>query len=208
METIATIIVSVVGALVVQILFATFAKLRSFYLLKLFSGSDFWGHGIEFVYENQIKALPDIEKDIENSDEIKIFSMRGGIYIDQDGALSSIINKNKQIKFLLSSPSNPYISERAEEVGMETENYRNFLTETFKLLLHKTRTNRNIERHIHSMAPIFRLLILNNRVYFSFFKHGVKGPGLKVFRAKANSIIYKGFSRYYEHMWKLSFNMD
>ena len=118
------LIITLIGQLILMGLIAFIIKIKKSSLIKMLSASRLFGHGIECVYNEQTDALPDIEKDIDDSAEVKIFCMRGRSYIQKDEDLSFILQKKKKIKFLLSDPNNPYINKRAAEIERSVDSYK------------------------------------------------------------------------------------
>ena len=192
----------------VMMLFAfIFVKAKNSSLLKAFSASRIFGHGIEYAYKDQNEALDDIKKDIKISDNISIFCIRGRSYIQQDEELSYVLDSHKNIRFLLSNPDNPYVIKRAAELNMTAEDYKTQLRVNLRELIRNSHEKNYIQKKVHNEPPVFRILILDNRLYFSYFKEHKMGSKLPVFRAKYSSEIYVGFKRYFDYHWDNSQDM-
>jgi hypothetical protein len=202
------IVTSILAELFLLLVAFIFIKLRNSSILKSLSASRIFGHGIEYAYTNQDKALVDIKKDIENSNNISIFCIRGRSYIEQDEVLSFILDTHKRIRFLLSNPENPFVVSRATELEKSPEVYKNDLRNNLRQLLDSTIGRQSIEKKVHNEPPVFRLLILDNRLYFSYFTAHSMGSRLVNFRVKPSSEIYKGFKRYYDFLWDNSQDMN
>jgi hypothetical protein len=112
--------------------------------------------------------------------------------------------RKKEIKFLVVDPESSYIDERARELRESPEEYKTKLIATFKELINKTDDKENIKKRYHKEPPVFRFLILQEKVYFSFFEKEKKGTSVKVIRANAKSEFYRGLNRYFEYIWNSS----
>lgn len=203
------LLTGILGEIILALLGWIIVKAKSSSLLKIISSSKLFGHGIEYVYPSHDKAVDDMKIDIDKSAFVKIMCIRGRSFIQADEELSYVMtSNNKNIKFLLSSPTNTYIDLRANEIGKPPELYRKEIENNLQQLFSATIGLNNIEKKIHNEPPIFRLIIMENRIYFSFFKESKMGTQLQVFRAKSNSSIYKGLNRYYDYVWNTASDME
>lgn len=199
------LISSILIEIALSIILWIVAKVKSSSILKAISSSKLFGHGIEYVYSSYDKAKSDIKKDVDISPFVKIMCIRGRSFIQPDEELSVLAStRQTHVKYLLSSPQNPYLKMRANELGHDLDIYIQDVKSNLEQLYNTSRGINNIETRVHNEAPVFRLIILENGIYFSFFVKIKMGKQLSVFRAKSNSIIYKGLNRYFDYVWETS----
>lgn len=197
------VVYGLVAEIIVMLIVIVIAKVKNSSLFMIFAASKIFGHGIEYVYKEQRDASKDILKDIESSTTVKLLCMRGRSFIQTDAELSQILEKrNLTIQYLVLDPDSQFVQKRADELNKQ--NYKQELETNISDLKTQTQGKANVAKRIHDQPPVFRLLILDNRIYFSFFEKNKLGSQLPVFRAKDSSPIYKGLVRYYEYIWGIS----
>ena len=208
-------LIGVLGSLTASIIIYVFITWNVQFLSKRLSGSRLFGHGVEYKYKGQEKATKDILKDAKDSSFVYIFTIRGYSYFQPERDLSVLTEgEEKSIKLLISNPCDgsdisSVVKIRADEYKNSTpEKYKQELIsgiDTIKIIMSK---RSNIECRLHAEPPVFRMIILSNRIYVSFFAPYKSGSKLPVFRVNPTSDIYIGFKRYFELHWQKGANVN
>lgn len=159
-------------------------------------------------YGNQNEVVELIKKDIENSQEICIFTMRGHSWLLPEREFGYVPNLiDKKVKYCVSDPKeknnpNKFIIQRAQEYKNTTpKSYWNDIYNDINKVKAIMKINPNFQCKLHMEPAVFRIFIFNDNIYFSFFKAYVSGSQLPVYSAKKESEIYKGFKRFFDIMW-------
>ncbi len=201
-------LIGIAASLAAAFLFVWISKWRKLQWFKRLSGSAIFRHGVEYVYPSQKEATRDITSDILHSKEIRIFTMRGYSFILPEREFSFITDQSeKMIRFLIANPGsrklpNPEIFKRGKEYkNANPESYRNDIcSELGKLRIIMLR-NKHVKCRLHSEPATFRVVILDDRLYLSFFSPYQSGSQLPIHRIKKGSLIYQGFLRHFEAIW-------
>jgi hypothetical protein len=93
------LLTSIAVELIIALIGYLFIKAKNSSLLQKISASKLFSHGIEYVYDNQKVAAEDIQRDMDNSKCIKIFTYRGRSFVhefERDEKLSSVLNERKK----------------------------------------------------------------------------------------------------------------
>lgn len=202
MELMHGIIVTIVAEIILMIVLTIWTNIRKKKWLSRIC-SKIFKHGVECVYQNQAQAINDIKKDIENSNGIKIFCMRGRSFIQYDQPLSYILEKrNFEIKYLLADPNSSFVEKRAQEIN-KIKSYKGELENNLSDLFAVSGEKKEVEVRTHRQPAVFRLIILDDSLYLSFFTSDL-GSQLNVFKINKESLIYEGFNRYFKMIWDIS----
>lgn len=189
--------------IIIGIVIYVVAKFKNSTILKILASSKIFGHGIEYVYKNQNYAMKDMVADIQATRKVKIFCMRGRSFIQSDAELSAMIERRDlDIQYLVLDPESYFVSKRSEELNKP--NYKQELETNITDLVNQSVGKNNIHKKKHNQPPVFRILILDSRIYFSFFEENKLGSKIPIFRAKKNTAIYNGLNRYFNFIWDVS----
>jgi len=185
------------------------SKYKQVRWFKLISGSSIFGHGVEYVYTSQKEAVLDIIKDINHSDYIKIYTMRGFSFLEPEEDFSSFMRQQeKSIELLIANPGskqspNPEVINRGvETLTADPEMYRKDIIRALEKARILKEHNKRIKCKIHTEPATFRIILLKNRIYLSFFEPYKSGSQLPIYRIKSDSHIGMAFERLFRQVWK------
>jgi hypothetical protein len=177
--------------------------------LKWISGSFLFGPGIEYVYSSQQEAVPDIIEDIKHSDRIRIYTMRGFSFLEPEEDFSSFMDDTgKSIEMLIANPGskrhpNPEVINRGRETKTsDPDMYRKDIIRAIKKVKILMERNKRLRCRLHTEPSTFRMILLNKRLYLSFFEPYTSGSQLTIYRIKPETHIYRAFQRLFEQVWR------
>lgn len=165
--------------------------------------------GIEYVYSNDKDASRDIVKYTRRSKEIKIFSMRAYRLILESSALHFLLEPNcpvGEVRILLADPDSDSVLKRAREYAefdstYTVESYRNEIQYSIENIHTRLHRLPKVKMRIHREYASFRLLIVDEYLFLSFFLKDESGDTSKVFRVSIHSPLYHAFYRYFDSIW-------
>jgi len=168
------------------------------------------GSGVEFVYSNDSEASEDMLKYVRRSKTIKMFSMRAHRLLIKERPLHFLIAPDcpvRDIKILLADPDSESMAARAQEYVCSQPNYtvdgykRDIRWSVESVAGHAT-TKPWIKLRLHQEPACFRILIVDDFLFLSFFLEDTSGEESEVFRVSRLSSLYRAVNRYFDWIWE------
>ncbi|HOZ46150.1 MAG TPA: hypothetical protein PK468_06045 [Candidatus Hydrogenedentes bacterium] len=207
------IVISVSSSLIASVVFAAVStliasvKFRKQLTVIL---SQLTGSGVDYVYANEKDAAEDLAKFTRRSEEVAIFGMRGFRVLSHDRPLHFLLEVGcpiKRLRCMCVDPDSEVARKRGAEYAQIDTSYSEarYLKDvrfSVDTLLHHAEENERISVKVHEQNASFRLLILDDYLFLSFFSSDAVGQDSKVLRIPRQSPLYRAFCRYFEGQWE------
>lgn len=108
-------------------------------------------------------------------------------------------------KFLLLNPQSKYVKEKAIEEGDTPIGWKNEIEASIERL-HTLRDQHhlNLEIRLFDSYPIFRIILVNSIMYFSWYPSGRRGSTSPMqISENINQSMYEPFSNYFNKLWEI-----
>lgn len=154
-------------------------------------------------FKNQKSALRYIRKDAKNSATIRVIAMKGDTFSNpgKSGDLRDILtNGPANQKYLISSPNNPYVLKRGQELNNNT--LKAGIENSIACFEDIANQKPQMKIRLHKEVLRFRLIIFDDSLYLSFQSTdtpGRKSPMQRYFRTSSG---YSALEAYFEDMWE------
>ena len=171
--------------------------------LKLFQPfSKLQKMGVEKIFINQSKAIQSIVEECKNTEKLRVFAVRGSTFSDKENsgiAKASLENANLKQFYLLSSPNNVHLKNRAIKLDVE-DMYLNSLKQSISIIKKASQDHSTIKLLLHKEIVRFRIILLDNYLFLSFVedKPTRQSEVLKIIK---NSSLYKTYSELFDELW-------
>lgn len=206
-------IVSVISSLIASFIFLilTFFFSNRFKDIVIMLFCKLIGLGIEKIYKQKKDASDDLEKDINNSTFVKIYTGRGNEFLK--GTFNNILNSDIKTKMSILLPKtnigeNEYnwVNQRNDEIKVFDTSYENenLLYEQIEsiysyLLIHSNRSNINIKRY--NFPHFGRIIITDSFAYFTPYKANAHGDKALTIKFSKCSDLYVWLERLFNQIW-------
>jgi hypothetical protein len=154
-------------------------------------------------FKNQKKALKSIMKDAKRSSSLRVVTMKGDTFSSpgESGDLHKLLLEGPTIqRYLISDPENPYVVQRGRELC--NNNLKMGIQNSIGCFEDCVSKNPNIEIRKHKEILRFRLIILDDCLYFSFQATDIPGRESPMQRYIRSSSGYLALEAYFEDLWK------
>jgi len=163
------------------------------------------------VYTSKARGLKAINKDIAKSNSVRILSVRGKSIVDSDvyASLWDSTQLQKRIEIITSSPDNDaVIIERSQANNTSRDEYRTEMQFAYNVLMIKKQEFQNLSIFQHMESPSFKLIILDQCLYVSYYLREKNVNKSRLIKYKSNNGAYDAFLHYYETTKKHSTEMQ
>lgn len=166
---------------------------------------------LKVVYTSFQEARPFIKRKIQEASSIKISSVGGGAVVEDERGwiLETLLKRSHQdgvqIKILLLKPNSQAVQDRFKELDnlkpskFPPEALSNYiLTNTQKILERKSK----IGLRYYSAKPIWRLFILDDTAFVSFYLSSKEGHETQMTQLEKGSDLFTAFERTFDSLWE------
>jgi hypothetical protein len=193
------VLASLLAAVIVGIFVRYFPRRRKF--LVSFVGR-ILGCGIDRVYKDEDEATGDILKSVSTSKQIRVLSIRGFRLTNEERPLNRLLGNEYSydtLEIMIADPHSAAVTKRAQGFSELARTYAKAslyvddIVRSLNVLLAASARNGRIQVRMHTQCESFRLLIMDDHLYLSFFPKGKSASKSPVYRIQRRSYLYDAF---------------
>ena len=165
-------------------------------------------YGLVAVYTNQAECIARVTSLLETAKNVNILNVRGlGLFALSDSIMRSVLVRRRTqvaVRVLVLDPTSPFVKVRATEVGGDSGLLRNGIQLGMSVIEEMRTSGLNIALRCYSRQPVWRFLMIDDRIFMSAFVPSIEGhefPVVECIYTGARS-LYAILSRQFEEIWK------
>jgi len=164
--------------------------------------------GLKRIHKDSPDPTPMLKRYFENSKKVRLLAIRGARMLGTDRSLISfILNKlpkewKGKIEILLLDPSSPYLSSRAEELGIDARQFAIECQTSIQTIAHlKKRHDCDIEVRLYNRRPVVRAIIFDDRALLSYYIGAEGHIPIQYEIATGTNSLLRMINLLYDELW-------
>lgn len=164
-------------------------------------------YGIVGYHVSQAACLADLRRLVESAARVDILAIRGlGLFALTDSVMrATLVRRRAQltVRVLMLDPASSFVKARAMEVGDEAESLRSGIRLSRKSVDEMRRMGVDITSRYYSRLAVWRLTMLDDRMFVSGFVPSIEGHDFPVLELKYTGprSLFAVLKKQFEEMW-------